>query len=99
MPSGLSTTRTPSISGPPPAGSRHSWLPGCDGGEQLLLEDVFQIGERPGGAAAGGVLVAAAAELLRDRVDVHVALRSHADAPVVVGGFLEEHRRLDLLHR
>src|SRR5665213_4625219 len=48
--------------------------------------------------AARGVLVAAAAEFLRDRADVDLALRPHADAVDLALDLLEEHDGLDLLH-
>ena len=59
----------------------------------MLLQRV----DRAGHGAAGGVLVAAAAELLGDRADVDVALRPHADAVLVALDLLEEDHRLDLL--
>ena len=43
--------------------------------------------------------MSAAAELARDCAGVDVALRAHADPPVVVADFLEERHRLDVLHR
>ena len=63
-------------------------------------EDLLRrLGQRAEHRAAGRVLVPAAAELLGDSVDVDVALRAHADAPVVRPVLLEEHDRDDLLHR
>src|SRR5258705_11723235 len=79
-PSGLSMTRTPSISGQLAVGSGQCrsrrraadcLLPGSLyllG--QLLLENRLQVGELAAGAAPRRVLVTAAAELLRDGVDV-----------------------------
>src|SRR3954453_12827826 len=83
-PSGLSTTRTPST------------LPGCfDLPQDLFAEDGLELVKPAGRAASRCVLVAAAAKFLCDRVDVDVALRPHADAPVVGAVFLEEHHGLD----
>ena len=83
-PAGLSTTSRPSI-------------------DRVLdlLDERSSAARRSatGDRAAGGVLVAAAAELLGDRADVDVALRPHADAVLVAFGLLEEHDRLDLLDR
>src|SRR5689334_4128007 len=51
------------------------------------------------GAAAGRVLVAAAAERLRDARDVDLVLRPQADAPRLVVELLEERNRFDLADR
>src|SRR5262245_29542388 len=67
--------------------------------EQQVLEPQLEVREIPPRIAPRGVLVPAAAELLRDRVHIDVALRTHADPPVVRAGFLEKRHRLDLLHR
>src|SRR4030095_4834201 len=50
-------------------------------------------------AATRGVLVASAAKLLGDGVDVDVALRAHAHAPLTGAGLLEKDDGKDLLHR
>src|SRR5688572_4694003 len=84
MPAGLSTTRTPlrgrlgRVGGVGGAGGAGG-VGGVGSGtnpiysvDQLLLEERHQVGEVAGGAAAGRVHVPAAAELLRDRVDVRV---------------------------
>src|SRR5215510_6851034 len=70
-----------------------------DGGRDLLLEDGLQRLEIALRAAAGGVLVTSTAELLGDRIDVDVALRAHAHAPVARADLLEEDHREDLFHR
>src|SRR5262245_9848742 len=82
-PVGLSTTNRPSI----------------DGAFDLLDEHLLQRVDRAVHRAPGRVLVTAAAELLRDRADVDLALRPHADAILVALDLLEEDHREDLLHR
>src|SRR6185503_6922429 len=68
-----------------------------DGAQNLLDERLLQRVDRAGHGAAGRVLVAAAAELLRDRADIDVAFRAHADPVGVALRLLEEDHRLDLL--
>src|SRR5580765_2593800 len=80
-PDGLSTTNRPSI----------------DGFFDLLDERLLQLVDRARYGAARRVLVAAAAERFRDRADVDVALRPHADAVLLAVVLLEEDHRLDLL--
>src|SRR5258705_4345511 len=108
--SGLSTTRTPSISGQPADGNRQSYsdrIVSCllraagffDLLEQLALEHQFQIPEGAGRRATRGVLVSAAAELLGDRVHIHLAFGAHADAPIARPVLFEEDDPLDLFYR
>src|SRR3954462_12228661 len=82
-PAGLSTTSRPSI----------------DGVLDLCDERLLQLLERPADRTTGRVLVPRAAVLLRDRVDVDVALGAQAGAVVVAFLLLGEDDRLNLLHR
>src|SRR5919197_203736 len=80
-PAGLSTSSRPSIDD------------GCDFLDELLLQRI----DTTGHGAAGGFFVPAAAELLRDRADVDIALRPHTDAILLAFDLLEEDDRLNLL--
>src|SRR5712691_12733085 len=82
-----------------PAGLSMISRPSIDRLLEFLEEQLPQLVDRPGDGAAGRVLVPAAAELLRDGADVDLALRPHADAVLVALVLLEEHARLNLLHR
>src|SRR3954468_3219059 len=82
-PDGLSTTSRPSI----------------DGALEFLDERLLQLFDRAGDRAARGVLVSAAAVLLRDHADVDVPLGPQADAVLVPLLLLEEDDRFDLLDR
>src|SRR5688572_15427668 len=70
-----------------------------DSSRDFLFEDRLPLLERSAHAAAGRVLVAAAAELLCHGVDVDIALRPQADAPVGVRVLLEKHDRQHFLRR
>src|SRR5947209_4837228 len=69
-----------------------------DGFVDLLDEQLLQRVDAATHRAARGVLVAAAAELLRDGADVDLLLRPHADAVLVAFDLLEEHDGPDFLH-
>src|SRR5689334_14722033 len=73
--------------------------PSIDCAFYFLDEQFLQPVDAAAHRAAGGVLVAAAAELLGDRADVDVALRPHADAVFLALDLLEEDHRLDFLDR
>src|SRR5262245_36428959 len=97
-PAGLSTMSRPSIV----SGDVLAGLGGIHGRDRLidpLDEQLLQRVDRPAHRAAGGVLVAAAAELFRDRADVDCALGPHADAVLIALVLLEENHGLDLLDR
>src|SRR6266851_3536529 len=80
-PAGLSTTSNPSI----------------DGLLDLLNEQLLQHGNGARGGASGGILVSAAVKFLRDRPDVDLARRPHADAILSAFDLLEEDHRLDFV--
>src|SRR5689334_8489226 len=78
-----------------PAGLSMTNRPSIDRCLDLVDEDLLQGVDRARDAAAGRVLVAAAAELLGDRADVDVALRAHADPVFLAFDLLEEDDRQD----
>src|SRR5579871_144997 len=82
-----------------PTGLSMTSRPSINGALDLLDEDLLQRVDTAARRASGGVLVPAAAELLRDRGDIDLALRPHADAIGFALNLLEEDDGLDLLDR
>src|SRR5688572_11523094 len=91
-PDGLSTTSTPSMSGP-----RAEAVVDCL--HQLGDDSFADVHLTPRHGESGGVFVAATPVLIRHAADIHVVLRAHADPQVPVRDMLEEHDRLDLPRR